>query len=488
MGSWLTEHGRALACGMRSALILDAPGAVDSARDLLPYLGGAVMVLAAVSIMAGKWVVMAANRLSWRSTLIILVRTAVGAFLFGGCESCVILGITGMGMGNSVSYPQIIGAVGLAFAPYAFGLLIALPYSGRSVLHLLRVWHVVVLWRILHIVLDTSDVLALLAALGAWLAAQAVLAALRSPVGASSWRRGAPSSQPMMTWSRIKQMDDVSTAQIPALACREENHYLVYLSGIGVSYPGQVPSVEVPMLDLLIQRLGDTRVVRELMPYSVTNDAPWAGSPAGRIWQTLSRFKTQRSAWLRMLGFLVNVRNALKIFVSADSRYGPLFNRAIAENIAAALLKQGYRPEHRRPVTLLGWSGGAQVAVGSCQYLCDLGIPVRIISVAGSFAANPGLLRVKQTWHICGERDKVADLSVVLDPGRWPIFRHSPWNQAVGEGRLRTVQLNGLKHVGSGGYFADFPLLEDGRTPRMATADCIVNLLVEAGLAVDRGQ
>ena len=50
---------------------------------------------------------------------------------------------------------------------------------------------------------------------------------------------------------------------------------------------------------------------------------------------------------------------------------------------------------------------------------------------------------------------------------------------------LQFVSMGPLKHTGKGGYFAAGPPLPDGREPRQATADHIVQVLVDAGLASD---
>lgn len=142
-------------------------------------------------------------------------------------------------------------------------------------------------------------------------------------------------------------------------------------------------------------------------------------------------------------------------------------------------------PQHRKPVTLLGWSGGAQIAAGAAWYLSVLGMDVRVISMAGLLGSDPGLDRARQIWHLHGDDDLVVGLGVVLAPRRWPIFANTEWNRARREGRLQFVSLGPLKHTGKGGYFAAGPLLPDGREPRQATADHIVQVLVDAGLASD---
>jgi hypothetical protein len=55
--------------------------------------------------------------------------------------------------------------------------------------------------------------------------------------------------------------------------------------------------------------------------------------------------------------------------VSADKRYGPVYNLGVAKEVWRTLLRHGYRPGSNKPVTLIGTSGGGQVSVGSATYL-----------------------------------------------------------------------------------------------------------------------
>ncbi|BEH02153.1 hypothetical protein brsh051_14340 [Brooklawnia propionicigenes] len=316
-----------------------------------------------------------------------------------------------------------------------------------------------------------------------------VIAGLIAPREALSWWRRGEMDEPTIRWPSLDeafghpgdQPDDAVPAALPA----EQGHYLVYLSGLGISGPDELPVVEIPLVERVAERIGRTRVIWQIYPYSVANTALTQGRRFSRVWQALARWKFEKNR-LRALAFGINLRNAFQMFVSSDRRYGPVFNLAIADQIAAALIRNGYAPEHRRPVTLLGWSGGAQIAAGAAWYLAALGIPVRVMSMAGILSADPGLDRAQQIWHLRGDTDKVQSLGVLFFARRWPVFRDSPWNRARRDGRLEIIRIGPLKHAGKGGYFSAAPLLPDGREPREATVDQIVRVLVEAGLATDR--
>lgn len=314
------------------------------------------------------------------------------------------------------------------------------------------------------------------------------IAALIAPTEAMTWWRRGDLDDKAIHWPGLAEAfqrpgDDPDDTVPPALPA-ESGHYLVYLSGIGISSPDQLPAVEAPLVELLRRRTGHTTVISEIYPYSVENTALTQGRRLSRLWRALAAWKFEKARW-RALAFLINARNAFQMFVSSDKRYGPVFNLAVAQQIAAALIRHGYVPEHRRPVTLLGWSGGAQIAAGAAWHLAALGVPVRVMSMAGILSSDPGLDRCEQIWHMHGDADRVQALGALFFARRWRVFRNSSWNRARREGRLTLVSMGDLRHTGRAGYFAATPLLADGREPRQATIDYILEVLVEAGLATD---
>ena len=83
-----------------------------------------------------------------------------------------------------------------------------------------------------------------------------------------------------------------------------------------------------------------------------------------------------------LLAATINIRNILIVSVAADQRYGPIYNQGTAQIIHNSLLCYGYQPG--MPVTLIGYSGGGQMAVGAAPYLRrSLKAPIELISLSG---------------------------------------------------------------------------------------------------------
>jgi hypothetical protein len=137
------------------------------------------------------------------------------------------------------------------------------------------------------------------------------------------------------------------------------SRYIVYLDGICQSGSKYTPDVET-FLDALAPRLHKSaRLVRGLMVYSVLNrplddDLIWS-----YFWKFVDKLRFADPASL--LGMFVNLRNVLIVGVSADSRYGPIYNYGIARLLHDGLLANGYQPRSGVPVTLVGYSGGAGI-------------------------------------------------------------------------------------------------------------------------------
>ncbi|MHA7871705.1 MAG: hypothetical protein ACX939_05080 [Hyphococcus sp.] len=229
--------------------------------------------------------------------------------------------------------------------------------------------------------------------------------------------------------------------------------FVVYLSGIA-SISGRF---------LIPRERAFVRGLREHLPDAVVIDSVFPYSPAGagltaatrffdRLWRRIQKLKLQGRG--QMLSALINFRNVFQVMISADHRYGPIYNRGAAEVIEKALLDAGYPADSQATIVIIGYSGGAQIAVGAATYLkARLKAPIDIISIGGVMASDPGLDVVRRLDHLYGEHDHIQKLGGVIFPERWKAMSHSEWNAATRDGRLRRRVLTGMIHAGPQGYF-----------------------------------
>ena len=259
--------------------------------------------------------------------------------------------------------------------------------------------------------------------------------------------------------------------------------YVVYLDGISQSSSKYMPDIET-FLDSLVPRLpADTRLVRGIMTYSVLN-RPLDDDPlfAG-FWRFVDAVRLKNPTSL--LGMLVNLRNVLVVAVSADRRYGPIYNSGIAQLVYEGLLHAGYRPRSGTPVTLIGYSGGGQMSAGSASFLRNaLEAPIEVISLGGVISGSAQLLDLEHLYHFHGTKDDIERLGPIMFASRWKLSPLSNWNRALRLGRVSIHSLGPVGHQVPGGMFDPARTLPDGRTFLEQTLDCIASVLNET-LAIE---
>ncbi|MEO1003251.1 MAG: CAAX protease [Cyanobacteria bacterium J06638_7] len=262
----------------------------------------------------------------------------------------------------------------------------------------------------------------------------------------------------------------------PMAEGRAMRRWVVYLDGIGQASQQALPEGEDFLRRLAAALPDDIAILRGIMPYSITNQPLTEGRWLARFWRWVDAWRVRRPlAWL---GLLVNLRNLTVVAVSADGRYGPLYNAGMAELIVGSLLANGYAPGSGTPVTLLGFSGGGQISLGALPHVRRmLAAPVQVISLAGVFAGNNRVLQAEHLFHLVGARDRVAPLGSILFPRRWPIALFSPWNRALQRGRVSLVPLGPVGHELPGGVMDAQLTLPDGRTPMQQTVDLVSAIL-----------
>ena len=273
---------------------------------------------------------------------------------------------------------------------------------------------------------------------------------------------------------------DTSDETRPSRAVPGTNvaRYVVYLDGIAQSSGTYTPDIET-FLDALSPELPvNVTLVRGVMAYSVLNRPLDADPILSRFWKFVD---ARRSRSLNsLLGWCINLRNVTIVAVSADPRYGPMYNFGMADVIYRSLLANGYPKGSGTPVTLVGYSGGGQMACGSASFLKRaLDAPVDVVSLGGVISGNDPILQLEHLYHLVGNRDNVEKLGPIMFSSRWPLAVLSYWNRAKRLGSLTRVSLGPVGHQVPGGMLDPVATLPDGRTNLRQTLDYIGSIVTD---------
>jgi hypothetical protein len=266
--------------------------------------------------------------------------------------------------------------------------------------------------------------------------------ALLSPFESLGWWAG---------WFGRPASQDTIAAALKQTERPEINHYIVYLSGIGAISGDFLYPEEIAFLDTVAARMPHVAIVKDVFPYAMNNNGLTGQRFFTWLWRWIKKLNLEGR---KLLTNLINIRNLFQVAVSADRRYGPIYNYGTAEVIRDGLLRQGYHISSGIPVTLIGYSGGGQISLGAAAYLQPmLNAPLQIISMGGVMADDPGIERVDHLYHLYGTKDPVQKLGAIAYAGRWPLLTYSPWNQAKAEGKITMNAVGPITHNDPGGYF-----------------------------------
>ena len=256
-------------------------------------------------------------------------------------------------------------------------------------------------------------------------------------------------------WSRQDKPEPGPAVVAAKTLAGSPDNFIVYLGGID-RISGSSNSIrERRFLAALREGAPDAVIVDNVFPYAASGD-PLLHGPRlfSRLWRALDAAPQRQRRPL--LANLVNARNFFQVLVSADRRYGPVFNLAIAGLIENGLRAAGWQARSGARLTLIGLSGGAQMAAGAAGDLADIfDGPIQLISIGGVIASTPGLNRLAWIDHLAGTRDRVEAAGALAFPARWPIMTGSEWDLARQTGRLNRIPLAGVTHNGHDGYFGN---------------------------------
>lgn len=231
------------------------------------------------------------------------------------------------------------------------------------------------------------------------------------------------------------------------------NCYIIYLPGVGDFSSDQLTPGEEWFLDRLAQQHPNCVTVRNVFPYSVANQDLNNKGLLNQLWQ----WAKQADGWLKDADVLIKIRNLWRFAISADDRYGLIYNQGIADTIIERMNAVYPLPRsEQKPlkIILMGTSGGVQVALGAVEYLEKwLNAQLIVVSMGGTFDGENGFKTVDQVYHLKGKRDWVEDIPKFVFASRWPVTVGSPFNQARRQGRYKALSSGSHTHDGEEGYF-----------------------------------
>lgn len=247
-------------------------------------------------------------------------------------------------------------------------------------------------------------------------------------------------------------------------AAEKSNCYIIFLTGVGDTSSDELSSGEAEFLDKLEQEQPQCLIVRDVFPYSAANQ-----NIAGqRIFKYLWQVAEEAKGWLELTQYLLELRNVWRMAISADNRYGQIYNQAIALSIVEKMEnKQPIPISRQQPIQLIlmGTSGGVQVALGAAPFLNQwLPVEINVVSFGGVFDGNEGFDAATHVYHYRGERDWIENIGGIVFPSRWRWTIGSPYNRARRQERYAAYISGPHQHNGNEGYFGREVIEDDGKT------------------------
>jgi predicted Abi (CAAX) family protease len=257
--------------------------------------------------------------------------------------------------------------------------------------------------------------------------------------------------------------------------------YVIYLDGIAQAKFEYLADATNFVEELEAVLPDDILIIKGLMPYSPINRPLTENGILSFFWRFVDQIQASRSGGI--IGFLmsltIQLRNVIVVAISADGRYGPIYNQGTAQVMYNSLINHGYQPDSGVPITLVGYSGGTQIALAAAPYLKRaLKAPIEIISISGVFSGNNNILALEHFYHFVGDKDILERLGAIVFPQRWKIAFLSYWNRAKKYGKVTITSLGPVGHNDAGGPFDRHKKLPDGRSYFQQTVDYVAGIVL----------
>ena len=152
-------------------------------------------------------------------------------------------------------------------------------------------------------------------------------AAMAVPISVLVWWSG---------WTR-RAHDGPGVSERPAQAAAPApvpaGPILVYFSGVGDISDAYQSRYEDELLEAVAERVRGLVAITDVFGFSVDNLSMTSQRRLGWFWRWVHDVRTRKNSPLKRAGLLINLRNILHISVSADGRYGPVYNYGVAEMV-----------------------------------------------------------------------------------------------------------------------------------------------------------
>ncbi|MEC4816001.1 MAG: hypothetical protein SAK29_22425 [Scytonema sp. PMC 1069.18] len=274
-----------------------------------------------------------------------------------------------------------------------------------------------------------------------------------APVGTLVWWLREGSKDLGLSKNQTRTLSTADNPSSRIAKSKNINCYIVFLPGVGDFSANQLTKGEEFFLNRLAENHPNCVAVRDVFPYSAANESLGGRRLLAPLW----RAAEEADGWLKNADVLIKIRNLWRFAISADERYGPIYNQGIATAIVDRMnAAHPIERSHNQPlkIILIGTSGGVQVALGAAPYLNRwLNSKLIVVSIGGCFDGDTGFESVNHVYQLNGRQDWIEDITRVVFASNWSWVVGSPFNQARRQGRYTVLNTGPHTHDGAKGYF-----------------------------------